>query len=97
MLSAPPAACGQTRHFNYCALVDGDVRREAARTDRLHSPHLVPATVSGIHAETQSGHPSDPTAEPSSENTGGSPAISSSYCPAPHPHTPFPKITCSVE
>lgn len=55
MLSAPPAACGQTRHFNYCALVDGDVRREALRTDRVYSPHHVPATISGLHAETRSG------------------------------------------
>lgn len=37
---ALPAACGQTRHFNYCALVDGDVRREAAHTDPFYSPHL---------------------------------------------------------
>lgn len=37
---ALPAARGQTRHFNYCALVDGDVRREAAQTDPLYSPHL---------------------------------------------------------
>lgn len=70
MLSAPPAACGQTRHFNYCALVDGDVRREAVRADRVYSPHRVPATVSGIHAETQSGHPSSPTAVPNSETAG---------------------------
>lgn len=37
---APPAACGQTRHFNYCALVDGDMRREGAHTDPFYSPHL---------------------------------------------------------
>lgn len=65
MLSAPPAACGQTRHFNYCALVDGDVRREAARTDRLYSPHHVP-TSTRSHAETQSGQASVPTAVASS-------------------------------
>lgn len=33
---APPAARGQMRHFNYCALVDGDVRREAAHTELLY-------------------------------------------------------------
>lgn len=65
MLSAPPAACGQTRHFNYCALVDGDVRREAARTDRLYSPRHVP-TSTRSHAETQSGQASVPTAVASS-------------------------------
>lgn len=37
---ALPAARGKTRHFNYCALVDGDVRREAAHTDPFYSPHM---------------------------------------------------------
>lgn len=37
---ALPGARGQTRHFNYCALLDGDVRREAAHTDPVYSTHV---------------------------------------------------------
>lgn len=37
---ALPGARGKTRHFNYCALLDGDVRREAAHTDPVYSTHV---------------------------------------------------------
>lgn len=47
---ALPAACGQMRHFNYCALVDGDVRREGAHTDPFYSPHLCELNPKGLRA-----------------------------------------------
>lgn len=46
-------ACSQTRHFNYCALVDGDVRWEGAHTDPFCSHLLAESEISSRYYRLQ--------------------------------------------